>query len=450
VSRSRLAGGILCLSSLGLLLAACGGGGGGSGALPVAPRVVAPLGTISLSIAVPPPAVAARLRMPRYVSSSTYQAAIVVTPQNATALAVQIVACTVPTGGVGKVCAGSLSAPVGIDSVAITLEDQPVAGNTRGTALSQGTTVAVVNQGQSTTIHATLDGIVHNVGVAFAAPTINYAPTLPYSYAAQGKQIVAAYLAVNAYDADGNVITYNGGYVDGSGNNVAISLGASTLCGAALAHCPVALGTSTVSGPGAIVPVTVTLDDQYSAFTESLTVTPSILFGNPGGTLTGGTVAFARPSACSAYLPAPPSLTGTWSDYDLGANGPTLEQFRLDGDPGYFQSLDVRLAYGYVLTAVPYGTVGFMSRYFSGIIFAPAGAAQFSGDTGIVNPPLTPPFPRGTDVLQITPTAGTTLSPGPGTFTLGVFDGLNGLCSDAPTNPVVIPSYYPQQSTLGF
>src|ERR1700730_7920140 len=82
-----------------LVLAGCGGGGGLAVAPTPTPRDSG-LGTIALSIAVPPPGSAARTRMPQYVSSSSYQAAVIVTPQGGTALAPQILVCQIPAGGV--------------------------------------------------------------------------------------------------------------------------------------------------------------------------------------------------------------------------------------------------------------------------------------------------------------------------------------------------------------
>jgi hypothetical protein len=130
---------------------------------------------------------------------------------------------------------------------------------------------------------------------------VSYAPILPYIAASQGRLTVPTYLVVNALDADGNVTTYNGAYIDSAGNNVAVSLTPSTVCGGNV-KCSVALGASTVSGPGAVVPVTATLDDSVSSFSETLTITPSILFGNPGGILSADSTTFTRPSSCGAYL----------------------------------------------------------------------------------------------------------------------------------------------------
>ena len=236
---------------------------------------------------------------PLYVSASTFQAAIVVTPQGLPAQAVQIIPCTASANG-AKTCSGSISAPAGVDSVAITLEDQPIAGATRGNALSTGVVAAVINAGTTTTIHATLDGIVKNVTIGFASKSVAYAPSLPYDGATQGIQTVATYAVVNALDVDGNIITANGGYVDAAGANVSIGLSASNLCGGG---CSVNLGITSVSGPGAIIPVVATLDDSKSKFNELLSVTPSILFGNPGGTLSAASTTFVRPTSCTAYLP---------------------------------------------------------------------------------------------------------------------------------------------------
>jgi hypothetical protein len=119
-----------------LLVSGCGGGGASAQlpgvALTSPANAPSAYGTLSLSIAVPAVAASAKKRAPKYVSASTYQAAIVVTPQSLPALPVQIFVCTVPASGVGKVCSGTLSAPAGADSVAITLEDQPQSAQTRG------------------------------------------------------------------------------------------------------------------------------------------------------------------------------------------------------------------------------------------------------------------------------------------------------------------------------
>jgi hypothetical protein len=395
------------------------------------------LGTIAFSIAVPPPATAARTRVPRYVSSSSYQAAVIVTPQGGTALAPQILVCQIPAGGGGKVCAGSLSAPPGVDSVGLTLEDQPLPGNARGKALSQGTTVAIVNAGQTTTIHATLDGIVHNIDVKFAAPEIRYAPTLPYSAATQGTQTVGGYASVNAYDADGNVITYNGGYVDSSGNPVSIQLTPSTLCGGSAA-CTIALGALTVSGPGAVIPVTAKLADSVSAFRETFTVTPSVLFGNPGGTLTAGSVTFVRPSSCAAYLPAPASPSASWTIATVPVVGAL--SFDISGDPTFFYALDTRLGHGYVLTSDRFGAVGFAYVGPGSAGFTPSPPSRFYGTLNVHS--------RSSDSILLDPGILPTRAPLLIWFQLGIFDGVSGLCSDSAVTPVIVPSFYPPLTTI--
>jgi len=212
---------------------------------------------------------------------------LVVTPLGQAPLSPQIIVCTA-SGGSGKVCSGSLSAPAGVDSVGITLEDQPQAGATRGNALSQGTVVAVVSAGQTNDIRATLDGIVHAVQLVVAAPQVAYITT-----AGQHVSVVPTYVSVNALDADGNVITYNGAYIDKNGNSFAVSIGTSQLCGGS-ASCSVTLGATTISGPGAVVPVQASLDDRVASASESLTFTPTVAFGDPTVTLTPGTTSFVR------------------------------------------------------------------------------------------------------------------------------------------------------------
>jgi hypothetical protein len=328
-------------------------------------------GTISIEYVVPATSPSQHARSPRYVSASTYQAVLVIKPQNQSPLQPQIIQCTAGATG-GKVCSGSLDAPPGVDSITITLEDQPAAGSTRGNALSQGVVVAVVNAGQNTDIRATLDGIVHDVALKFAAPNVPYAPALPYDASSQGRLTVPTYVVVNALDADGNIITYNGAYIDSAGNNVAVKLTPSSLCGGN-AKCSIAMGATTIAGPGAVVPVTATLDDSASAFQETLTVTPSILFGNPGGALSADSTSFSRPSSCSAYVPA--YLPADFS-VSVGPSGTfTLLSYSLTwvftSDPRYAMALDPRLAFSVELTITVPGDVLDL-----GYVYPPFGGAS--------------------------------------------------------------------------
>ena len=248
-----------------------------------APSSTAKSGTIAFSISIPISSAASghRLsRVPKYVSTSTTQAVVYITPENGEPLNPQTIACTTSNGE--RVCTGSLLAPSGVDTIGIDLEDA------EGAVLSQGSVVSVVQPGITTNVNATLDGIVHSVSLVFAAPTITYIPN-----ASGDTTVVPTYVAVNALDADGNIITYNGAYLDTNGNPFAINLAATSLC-AGNAACSVTLGATSVSGPGTIVPVTASISAANSQASETLTVSGTVFLGNTGVVISPGSTTFAR------------------------------------------------------------------------------------------------------------------------------------------------------------
>ena len=265
--RARLAG----LAVAMLLAAGCGGGGSST-----APAVGSAAGTgtasttasaangiLAFSIAVPGRgATSSTRRTPKYVSTATTQAVIVVTPQGGSP-ATTTVMCN-------SVCSGSLTVPPGVANVQLTLEDAA------GHALSQGTTAVLIVAGQTNTVRFTLDGIVHAVSLQFAPSALaSAAPT-------------TVFLLVNGLDVDGNVITYNGAFVDASDNQVVIKLASSD------PSVNAALASYAVSAPGAVLPI------PYSG-QLALDVTPSVTAGNVPGPILGATLRLRVPNLFVAY-----------------------------------------------------------------------------------------------------------------------------------------------------
>ena len=243
---------LVALLSSCAVLAACGGGGGG-GAMPSAKTAAGAggggNGTLAYSIAVPGRGSSALTRRtPKYVSASTTQAVVVVTPQGGVP-ATQTVSCT-------ATCSGSLSIPAGLANVQMALEDS----NNR--VLSQGSTPVLIVAGQTNSIRFTLDGVVNSVSLQFVPPFVTSVAS------------TTVFVLVNALDADNDVITYNGAYVDANDTQVTIKLtSADNTVNAALA-------SYAISAPGAVIPV------PYSG-QLGFTVTPSVTSGNVPGTIAG-------------------------------------------------------------------------------------------------------------------------------------------------------------------
>ncbi|HEV8020498.1 MAG TPA: hypothetical protein VGP41_04485, partial [Candidatus Lustribacter sp.] len=244
--------------------------------------------------------------MPRYVSASTTQAAVVVTAQNG-AVTNTTIPCT-------SICTGSLSIPAGLANVQMTLED---AG---GKALSQGTTPVLIVSGQTNNVRFTLDGVVHSV-------SLQWVPAVLTSTAA-----TTVALLVNALDVDGNVITYDGAYVDANDNQVVIKLSSPD------ATVNAALQSYAVSAPGAVITL------PYSG-ESSITVTPTVTSGTVTGTLAGATL-YASSLANAVWVPAyppysaiyayVPPYTGTYVAVGASSNGAPLTYMAMDTSGNIF------------------------------------------------------------------------------------------------------------------
>ena len=244
-----------------MALAACGGGGGSALPRGAAAPASGETGTLSFSFTVPAKTGSARRRVPLYISSQTAAITVTVTPAaGGTPTTSAPIPCT-------SVCTGSVAVPAGVDKVAFT------ALSSSGAALSAGSTVAVVIAGQNNTISATLDGIV--ASVALTATPSSIMPLTP----------AGGYVIVNAYDAAGSLITYNGAYVDAAGNPVALDVSASDPS--------VSLGgtsTVTVSAPGAVIPWTSTTGLPTGA---TLTFSAAVRSGTGFGTVAPASIPVA-------------------------------------------------------------------------------------------------------------------------------------------------------------
>ncbi|HTZ56064.1 MAG TPA: hypothetical protein VMB20_13465 [Candidatus Acidoferrum sp.] len=229
-------------------------------------------GTLTFSIAVPGRSGTSNrhLRVRPFTSQQNVQAVLVITPQTGPAISPSPFPCT-------NVCTGSVQVSPGVVRVAITLQNAST-----GAALAQGSTALVIVAGQSNPVQLTLDGVVASVSVALAQSSL--------SAGSPGSTLAV----VNALDADGNVITYGGNYIDDNGNAVLIGLTSS--------DSTITLSTTVVSSPNTIVTV------SYSGSTSMglATITPSIETGSVTGALTAATISVQPTLALVDTLPATP------------------------------------------------------------------------------------------------------------------------------------------------
>lgn len=250
------------------LLAGCVGGA--HEAPHVLPDVGDPLasGALTFTIAVPGRGTAAGRRVPAYVSGSTTQARVAVTTATGNAIPPVVVPCT-------TVCTGTIRVPPGPAYLDLTLQDAA------GRALSHGTAVEFVVADQTQVAHLTLDGVVASV----VAQVVG-------SYVAGTPGDVTLY--VDALDADGNVITGDGGWVDAGGAPVLVRPAATdATLGSALAR-------YTLSAPAAPIPL------HYDGHVPSggpYTISPTIA----AGAVTSSTAATIAVAPAYGAAVAPPT-----------------------------------------------------------------------------------------------------------------------------------------------
>src|ERR1700682_1846208 len=235
------------LLAFGALVAIAGCGGGG-GSVPGQPAVPAQQngqkGTAQITIRVPSSTqTTGRTRAPRYVSASTKSLVIsangsVVTVAN---ISPTSPGCTPASGQTPLTCIVNADLTGGLTTVGFSAFDQP---GGLGNKLSTASMSATITPGAVNPLAVTMNGVVTHLSVDFTYPN------------GLGAAVAAVPMTVgvlvNAQDGGGNTIIGPGGYADGQGNAVTITLSQDTSFGE-VALAP--FSTSTITAPG--TPVTV-------------------------------------------------------------------------------------------------------------------------------------------------------------------------------------------------
>jgi hypothetical protein len=193
---------ITAVAAIGAL-AACSGGGGS--AVPpsthamTAPAAPAGATRAALTVVVPRPGASAgssTRRMPRYVSPSSAALQVAVNGAAATTygLTPQSPGCVVQAGNL--TCTFAIAAPVGSDTLALTLVDGA------GSVLSRNVVTATLAAGATTPVAVTLAGVPASVVVVPGANAVVDSTTAPYRAPGLFPQPVE----VEPLDADGNII----------------------------------------------------------------------------------------------------------------------------------------------------------------------------------------------------------------------------------------------------
>ncbi len=220
--------------------AGCGGGGGSSSA--AQPGVLPPAASnpppgngagasapVVFSVQIPQVASSAAARRARYISAATKSAVVTVGADR------QTVNCT-------ATCTATLTAPIGTQTIAVSLYDQPSGA---GNVLSSGATTATIVAGQQNVVSIVFGGVVARLAVSLGVASAN---------AGSATQIP---VVMKAFDAAGNTIIGNDPFV----NAVALSsddkTGATTLSNATLSS-PASAASLSYNGSSAISAVRVT------------------------------------------------------------------------------------------------------------------------------------------------------------------------------------------------
>lgn len=263
-------------------LAGCGGGGPSSLPTSTAPNISHAI--TSIRIVIPPVGGAAtakgrRIRSVAYntngLAISVYTSPKASHPVPLTTSVVDVSGAPVcAPGGGGRICTVPIAAPVGTDDIVVTSYDlAPVAGAIPGTAHQLGWGMAsaqTITFGASNTVSFTLQGVV--AAAVLSAPLPQLDPLVGMTQP----------LAVQALDADGNVIVADG-YADASGNPVTIALAVSG------GGTTTSVSTPSLTAPSASVTLTynagaLTTAQSTAGFIATVTATPSN--GGTAGTFT--------------------------------------------------------------------------------------------------------------------------------------------------------------------
>ncbi|MHB8463054.1 MAG: hypothetical protein ACYDA1_10430, partial [Vulcanimicrobiaceae bacterium] len=203
----------LLSAAVALCLSACSGGG--SSPIPAQTTQQAANGTTPVQFNIKLPAKTTSssslptAKRPAYISTSTVTAAIAIS-QTGTATTNSTITCS------STACSGSVIAPFGIDTFAVTLEDGS------GKALSVGSTTATILNNQANTVNLTFDPVLYSLSIEQQIGPFGQPFTSPV-VASPGITSNTS-IAVIAYDADGNIIVGPGSFVDSSGNPNPVTL----------------------------------------------------------------------------------------------------------------------------------------------------------------------------------------------------------------------------------
>jgi sugar lactone lactonase YvrE len=321
---------IAALASACLLFALAGCGGGGQSSVPAASS--GNLETGSAVLFIPAAAANAAQRIREFVSPSASSVAIAVNAGTAITADISTSSPLCTTGSGGRSCTVPFSAPVGNDTVAITLYAGP---NGTGNVLGTGAATASVVAGQPFSVSVAVGGTVASVIVAttgsFTQGTPSSLPVTVSALDAGGNTIIGAApygttITLSDSDTSGStalstttvtspatsvVLSYNGGAV--SGGSVTINASAANVPAGSVTPAQVAVSNGACAplsttahlyvsndgggnilqfappytAPGTVLqgegnPVGVALDNQGNLF-----VAP---FGSSSGTSTAGDI----------------------------------------------------------------------------------------------------------------------------------------------------------------
>jgi virginiamycin B lyase len=187
-----------------LVLGACSSGAGTPNP-PTDQKAQTAVVEFSLHIPSAATATVARTRRPDYVSAGTNSISIAISSGGTAVGSPTVLNCTS-----GSTCSTSLTAPIGADTFSVTLYS---GANATGNVLGLGSAAKTIVVNTANVVSLTLNGVVNSLALVVTSPT-----SLPAGSTATET------VTVNALDAAGYTIVAPGGYVDASGNPVAVSV----------------------------------------------------------------------------------------------------------------------------------------------------------------------------------------------------------------------------------
>ncbi len=307
-----------------LAVAACAGGSS-SPAPPVPARAVQPQ-NVTISVAIPKRASAAR-RRPAYVAPTTASMGVTVTPFGGPAAPPVIVACA-------ATCSASVAVAPGTATFVITLYDGVLG---RGNALSTGTLTAAVVANKTNAFSVTFDPIV----ASFQIGVPSSGPFVPPLVIGQPTTVPNVFFPL---DADSNVIVGPGSYVDASGAPVTFAF---TNSGGGHTQ----LGATSQSAPA---PVSLTYDGHG--------VHGSMTVSNGSHFVTAPYVSSLPPeqqNATNTLIPYQLALGGDGNVWFTQVGTPALMRHNADGTISSFSVPPISGSIGFGLTLAGDGNLWF-------------------------------------------------------------------------------------------